>query len=67
MAVGYLYSYFWVSAAAIYLLLRRNVDDTELDEVPRRGGEREGAFGLPEISTDEAGAVVGDQPPENGG
>ena len=67
VAVGYLYSYFWVSAAAIYLLLRRNVDDTELDEVhlDEEGSE---TFGLPEISTDEAGApVVGDQPPENGG
>ncbi len=66
MAVGYLYSYFWVSAAAIYLLLRRNVDDTELDEV-RLDEEGNETFGLPEISTDEAGApVVGDQPPENG-
>ena len=31
LAVGYLYSYFWVSASGIYLLLRRDVDDTELD------------------------------------
>ncbi len=58
LAVGYLYSYFWVSASGIYLLLRRDVDDTELDEVRLEEGETEEAFGLPEIKTDEAGAPV---------
>jgi hypothetical protein len=33
LAVGYLYSYFWTAAVAVYLLLRRNVDATEMDEV----------------------------------
>lgn len=32
-AVGYLFSYFWTSVACIYLLLRRDVDATEMDEV----------------------------------
>jgi hypothetical protein len=58
LAVGYLYSYFWVSASAIYLLLRRDVDDTELDEVKLDDGGSEETFGLPEIGRDEAGAPV---------
>lgn len=58
LAVGYLYSYFWVSASAIYLLLRRDVDDTELDEVKLDDGGSEERFGLPEIGRDEAGAPV---------
>ena len=33
LAVGYLFSYFWTAAAAIYFLLRRDVDATEMDEV----------------------------------
>ena len=33
LAVGYLFSYFWTAAAAIYFLLRRDVDATETDEV----------------------------------
>ena len=31
--VGFAYSYFWSAATIIYLLLRRDVDETELDEV----------------------------------
>lgn len=58
LAVGYLYSYFWVSASGIYLLLRRDVDDTELDEVYLDDSGAEEAFGLPEIKNDEAGAPV---------
>lgn len=33
LIVGFGYSFFWTSATIIYLLLRRKVDDTELDEV----------------------------------
>ncbi len=58
LAVGYLYSYFWVSATGIYLLLRRDVDDTELDEVYLDDKGSEESFGLPEIGKDEAGAPV---------
>jgi hypothetical protein len=58
LAVGYLYSYFWVSASAIYLLLRRDVDDTELDEVRLEEAESGETFGLPDIKKDEAGAPV---------
>ena len=33
MVVGFGYSYFWSASTIIYILMRRNVDDTELDEV----------------------------------
>lgn len=33
LAVSFLYSYFWTATTAVYLLLRRDVDATELDEV----------------------------------
>jgi hypothetical protein len=33
MIVGFGYSYFWSASTIIYLLMRRKVDDTELDEV----------------------------------
>src|SRR5262249_3069543 len=33
MVVGFGYSFFWSASTIIYLLLRRQVDDTELDEV----------------------------------
>lgn len=58
LAVGYLYSYFWVSASAVYLLLRRDVDDTELDEVHLEDSGVDETFGLPEIGADEVGAPV---------
>ncbi len=65
LAIGYLYSYFWVSASGIYLLLRRDVDDTEIDEVYLEdAGGNDAASSLPEIGKDEAGAPVvnGDRP-----
>jgi len=33
VAIGFGYSYFWTATGAIYLLLRRDVDQKELDEV----------------------------------
>ncbi len=33
MVVGFAYSYFWCASTIIYLLMRRKVDDTEMDEV----------------------------------
>jgi hypothetical protein len=58
LAVGYLFSYFWCAAAAIYLLLRRNVDATEMDEVYLDADASEQAVGLPPVTTDQAGAPV---------
>jgi hypothetical protein len=64
LGVGFLYSYIWVAGSAIYLLLRRDVDATEMDEVlPEEEAEPQPAP-LPDVKTDEAGApVVADQPP----
>ncbi len=33
LAVGFVFSYFWSASSAIYLLLRHDVDATEMDEV----------------------------------
>jgi hypothetical protein len=58
LAVGYLYSYFWTAATAIYFVLRRSVDSTEMDEVFLDEDVAGSAFGLPTIETDEEGAPV---------
>jgi hypothetical protein len=58
LAVGYLFSYFWTASVAIYFLLRRTVDATEMDEVFLDADESEKSYALPKISTDEAGAPV---------
>ena len=58
LAVGFIYSYFWTASAAIYLLLRRDVDDTELDDVFLDEDASEASFGLPPIAVDAAGAPV---------
>jgi len=69
LGVGFLYSYIWVAGSAIYLLLRRDVDATEMDEVlPEEEVEQQPAP-LPDVTTDAAGApAVGEtpetQPPE---
>ena len=57
LAVGFLYSYFWTAATAVYLLLRRDVDAREMDEVNL--GDQEGQkYGLPPVGTDALGAPV---------
>jgi hypothetical protein len=53
VAIAFRYAFFWCAAAVIYLLLRRNVDHTEMDDVyvedePQR-------YGLPALSQDAAG------------
>ena len=53
VAIAFRYAFFWCAAAVIYLLLRRNVDHTEMDDVyvedePQR-------YGLPALSKDAAG------------
>ncbi len=66
LGIGFLYSYIWVAGSAMYLLLRRDVDATEMDEVlPEEEAEPQPAP-LPEVKTDEAGApVVADQAPSS--
>ncbi len=55
LAVGYLFSYFWTASAAIYFLLRRDVDATEMDEVFLDADQSEPAGELPPVTTDQAG------------
>jgi len=53
IATGWSYSFFFTVAAAIYLLLRRDVDQTELDEVYLE--ETDETYGMPPLKSDEAG------------
>ncbi len=65
LAVGFLFGYFWTASTAIYFLLRRDVDATEMDEVFLDEDTSEQTYGLPPIATDEAAApVVDDDLPE---
>ena len=58
LAVGFLYSYFWTASTAIYLLLRLDNDNKEMDEVFLDDEEDEPPYALPPLTTDEAGAPV---------
>lgn len=49
LAVAFLYAQFWSLVAAIYLLLRKDVDDTEMDEV--FVSEEQRTYELPELAT----------------
>ncbi len=44
MILGFGYSYFWSASTIIYLLMRRKVDDTEMDEVYLEDEEPEGPY-----------------------
>ncbi|MCR4414877.1 MAG: hypothetical protein NUV77_20865 [Thermoguttaceae bacterium] len=65
LGAGFLASYFWSAAAAVYLLLRRHVDATEMDEVFVAEEPSQLPAPLPEIKTDSAGAPVLDPKPED--
>jgi hypothetical protein len=41
LIVGFGYSYFWTASTLIYFLMRKHVDDTEMDEVYFEEGETE--------------------------
>ena len=58
LAVGFLYSYFWTASTAVYFLLRRDVDATEMDEVFLEEEEDQQSYGLPPLETDSQGAPV---------
>jgi hypothetical protein len=58
LAVGFVYGYFWTAISAIYYLLRRSVDATEMDEVFLDADQSEQTYGLPQLKTDGAGAPV---------
>ncbi len=53
LKVGFQFGFFWTAATAIYLLLRRNVDATEMDEVALE--EQDTAHGLPPLAADASG------------
>ena len=63
-ALGFVYSYFWSSSTAIYLLLRRDDDGTEIDDI--RVENPAAAYGLPPLKQDAAGVptVADDEPRE---
>jgi len=66
LAVGFLYGYFFTASGCIYLLLRRDVDATEMDEVYQDADATEPSYGLPPMRYDEAGAPeVGNSGAEN--
>lgn len=44
LVLGFAYSYFWSSSTIIYLLMRRKVDDTDLDEVYLEEDEAEDTY-----------------------
>jgi len=53
VAAGFLHGLFWCMFSSVYLLLRRDVDDTELDEVYI--DEERQTFDLPPLKNDERG------------
>jgi hypothetical protein len=66
VAAGFLYSFFWSASTAIYFLLRRDVDATEMDEVFQED-QGEETYGLPSVEQDDTGAPVikSDEPAAN--
>jgi hypothetical protein len=56
VALGFAYSYFWTASTAIYLLLRRDDDGTELDDI--HVDRPTPAYGLPPLAKDAAGVPV---------
>lgn len=53
LAASFMYSLFWCLASAIYLLLRKDVDETEMDEVYQVDEKR--TYELPPLKSDEHG------------
>jgi hypothetical protein len=56
LAVAFLFGQFWSLASAVYLLLRRDVDETEMDEIFL--SERTRSFDLPPLQADDRGIPV---------
>ena len=52
---GFNFSFFWCGATAIYLLLRRDADQTDIDEVFLE--EEAGRYGLPPLKPMEPAEV----------
>ncbi len=56
LASGYAFAYFWCAATGVYLLLRLDIDRTELDEIPEPEGAT--AYRLPSLYQDERGLAA---------
>ncbi len=52
LASGFVIGYFWSASTAIYLLLRRQVDAAEMDEVEM--DEQDDLYGLPDLESESA-------------
>lgn len=67
VAVAFLFAQFWSLASAVYLLLRQDVDETELDEI--FVSERTRSHELPPLQSDARGIPVVRplEPPPGGG
>ena len=53
LAASFMYALFWCLATAVYLLLRKDVDETEMDEVYQVDEKR--TYELPPLKSDENG------------
>ena len=53
LAAGFLYGLFWCLASAVYLLLRKDVDETEMDEILI--DEEQRSYQLPPLQSDSLG------------
>lgn len=56
LVLGFVYSYFWTASSAIYLLLRRDVDGTDMDEV--YVADQAETYGMPPLEKDAAGVPI---------
>jgi hypothetical protein len=66
VASAFAFALLWSASAAMYLLLRRDVDQMEIDEVQVE--EQEESYGLPPLKNDEAGVPgVADVPGSGNG
>ncbi len=54
VAAGFQIGYVWVAGVGIYLLLRRDIDGAEMDEVYI---EHQGEYGMPPLEDDAASGV----------
>ena len=53
LAAAFIYGLFWCMASAIYLLLRKDADETEMDEIYIVDEKR--TYELPPLQSDENG------------
>ncbi len=56
LGVGFLFSYFWATSAVVFLLLRHEIDATEIDEVLPEQEDAGSVEPLPALRSDAAGA-----------